>query len=239
MKFLGRSKRKSSEEPSHIPHESFDEGKRVWFESYGAPSVNANRWFIASMVLGAMVIVLTITIHEMMPLKTVVPYIVKVDDSGYVSADPAAAQQYQPGDPEKRYFIAKWVRQLYTIQHALTVSNLKNDYALLDGPAVHEFADWIRQDDPIGKLTQNSEYFRTVEINSVNFVSSSTALVRFTTKVIGADGHTVQNGRKERIATIEFEIVPPNTASEILFNPIGLHITNFDITEDVNKESQQ
>ncbi|HCA27220.1 MAG TPA: hypothetical protein DEP05_06200 [Betaproteobacteria bacterium] len=231
LKFPGRSRTLSP-----IPQESLDDGKRVFFEASGAPTVNGNRWFIVAMVLAASVTMLSIAIWRMLPLKSVMPYIVKVSDSGYVAADPAAAKKYVPGEREKRYFLAKWVRQVYLLDPSLTVKNLKDAWSITSGDAVAEFRGQIKKDNPIGKITNTPQNIRAVDINSVSFVGGNTSLVRFTTSERGSYGK--ERDVKHLIATIHFHCIPPQTASEILTNPIGLQITNFDITEDINNSQE-
>ncbi|MDE3021172.1 MAG: type IV secretion system protein [Pseudomonadota bacterium] len=229
MKFPGI---KHKDNLSPIPHENIGEGKKEWFEAFGAPTVNANRWFLISMALAVCLVALSIAFAHLFPLKTVVPYIVSVDQSGYVSADSATAQHYVPGEAEKRYFLAKWVRDLYTIDNTLTVQYLKDDYSVTMDKAIPEFKDFMHQDNPLQQLSDNPQTIRTVTINSVSFVSSSTALIRFVTEKRNADGSL--SNRTMRLAAIDFKIIPPTTAQEILTNPIGLFIDNFDITDDTN-----
>ena len=91
-----------------------------WFEVQGAPVVERNRYFM--MCLGLLLALMTAcaALVMMIPLKTVVPFVLERSEEGAVVPAPMTAQRFEPGMAEKRYFLAQWVRQLLTLDPHLT-----------------------------------------------------------------------------------------------------------------------
>lgn len=209
----------------------FDQARQMWFERWGAVAVERNRWFAAFLAALAAAAAMAVAIAAMMPLKTVVPYVVRVDDAGRASADPAGAQRYAPGEREIKYFLAEWARKLYTLDRNLTERWLQEAYAFTAERAVSEFTGWVERERPIAALAENPRLTRTVMVNSVSLLPNGVALIRLTTETRRSASE--QPVRSPVLITASYAVVEPKTEEQILRNPIGLYVTHFSAGEEV------
>ena len=224
-------KKPSVRDIGNVPNAAYEQAKQEWFERMGEPVVEKNRWFVVALVIG-LGLVASMTMNSMMlPLKTVEPYVINVNkDTGEVSASSVRAQQYKPAEPEKKYFLAKWIEQLITIDPGITEYNLRQAFALTRGKAIQEYTDFMNQTQPLRRLREEKTLTRQVRILSVAFVKDNIANVRFVAEERQAATTPVI---KRYAAIIHFEVVPPVTEKDIIFNPVGLFITHFAITEEI------
>lgn len=102
--------RKKHEELAQAPVTTWERVRRTWFESAGKVEVERNRFWLLNMMLGLAIAALAFTLYHMMPLKTVVPYIVRVDNvTGQVAVSPLDLKHYQVREREIRRFMAWWI----------------------------------------------------------------------------------------------------------------------------------
>ncbi len=207
--------------------------EQLWFEVQGAPVVERNRYFLICLGLLLALTAACIALAMMAPLKTVVPFVLEKVEEGAVVPAPMAAQQYQPGVPEKRYFIAQWARQLLTLDSHLTEQYLSEAYRVTRSKATVEFTDWIQRAGPMAELKRDPTLTRTVAISSVSLIQDQVALVRVAAERRNA-GNPIAN-REKFVLTIHFTTVPPKSEEELLSNPVGLFVTHFLVNTDLEK----
>jgi len=169
--------------PPSAPITAFERARIEWFERYGSAVVDKNRAYVLTVVLTCAIAALGFALASMTPLKTVVPYIIKVADNGSAVPVSGAAQNYQPGEPERRYFLAQWVSKLMTLDPFLTERNLIDASSLARGKAIQELADWVRLEKPIEAVRKDASLTRVVSINTVSFLDAGVALVRVSTEM--------------------------------------------------------
>ena len=214
------------------PLTAFEKARLVWFQLYGSAVVGSNRLFIVTLVVCITCIGQGIAIMSMLPLKTVVPYIVKVNNDGMVTSNPVEMSNYTPGDAEKKYFLSDWSVKLLTLDRYLTNKNLLDAYERVRDKATNEFADFVATNKPAEALKLDTQLTRGVKIRSVAFISEGAALVRLVTETRAGQGQSYI--RKNMIITVHYTLVPPKTEQEIFSNPIGMYITHFSLSEDLN-----
>jgi len=220
------------ETPTTANVNAFEKARREWYEKYGSSIVGSNRMFIVAMAMCLTCVVMCFTILRMMPLKTVTPYIVKVNGDGMVAANPIEMVSYQPGEAEKKYFLSEWVSKLLVLDKFLTNKNLLEAYDRVRDKAMNEFAEYVSTNKPAEALKLDPLLTRGVKIRSVAFIGDGAALVRVVTETRTGSGQSYT--RKNLILTMHFTLVPPKTEQEIFNNPIGLYVTHFDLSEDLN-----
>jgi type IV secretory pathway TrbF-like protein len=214
------------------PVTAFEKARIKWFEQYGSAVVGSNRMFFLAMSMVVAVVALCITIMMMMPLKTVQPYLVKVNADGMPTATPVAMESYRPGEAEKKYFLSDWAVKLLTLDRFLTNKNLLDAYARARDKAIPEFAEYVETNKPAEALRLDPNLTRIAKIRSVAFISDGAALVRAALETRSGKGQAIT--RKNVILTIHYSLIPPRTEQEIFDNPIGLYITHFALSEDLN-----
>lgn len=215
------------------PITAFPEARLGWYEHYGKWVVDSNRWFLGFLIASIVCFAQMIAIYKMLPLKTVVPYVIEVNKTtGAYQASNAAAQNYVAGENEKKYFLAKWAMKILKIDKSSTEKDLISAYAQLVDQAPAEIATWIESDQPLKRLAEDQTLTRDVHIKSVTFPSAEVALVRLTTdERSGRDQKLIV---KNRLITIHLKTIAPKDEDEIYINPIGLYVSHFSIVEDLS-----
>lgn len=200
------------------------------FERWGGAVVEANRWFIGFVLMCVVAIVQLYAITEMLPLKTVVPWLITVKDTGKIEGTPVEALKFTPDDNAKRYFLKEWTTKLFTLDRFLTEKYLIEAYSVVRGQANAEFRQFIDEKKPLIALRADPQLVQNITIRSVSFVQDMAALVRIRVETRSNTGLKFT----DKLVTVHFAVIPPKTEAEIYANPIGLYITHFAVSEDIN-----
>lgn len=215
----------------NAPLTAFQEAENRFFEIYGSSKVESSRWFVAFLAALSVIAMLGLALYNLTPLKTVVPYMVKVDSEVGAVAQVASAANFKPDASVKSYFLSQWVEQVMTLDPYQTQKNIKKAYSVTRDKANAEFTELLNTDKPIERLVGDQALTRVVKVNSVNPGSSDgIAFVRITTEERSGPGAVKT---KRYVFTIHYAIVPPQTEEEIRINPIGMFITHFVRSEEV------
>ena len=204
-----------------------------WFEIQGAAVVERHRYFVLTCFLSILVFLLGCVIWRMVPLKTVVPFILEKTPGGAVQVSTLRVRRFEPDEAEKRYFIAHWCQNIMVINASVTEATLLDAYRLTRGKAIVEFADWIKKTTPLKNLKDTPTLTRSVEISGVSLLESNVALVRLVTETRDLNHPSAQHS--PYLVTVNFSIVPPITEAEVFENPAGLFITHFQVSEDLEQ----
>lgn len=204
-----------------------------WFEVQGAAVVERHRYFVFSCFLSVIVFLLCCVIWRLIPLKTVVPFVLEKTPGGAVQVSALRVRRYEPDEAEKRYFIAHWCQNIMAINASITETTLTDAYRLTRGKAIIEFTDWIKKSAPLKILKETPTLTRSVEISGVSLLESNVALVRLVTETRDLNHPNAQHA--PYLITINFSIVPPISEAEVFENPAGLFITHFQVASDLEQ----
>jgi type IV secretory pathway component VirB8 len=196
-------------------------------------SVERNRWFLISLILGLGLLVSGVTLFGLFPLKRVVPFILNRTENGAMGIATTQVHPYQPDEAIKRYFLAQWVRQLLTLDPHLSSTNLASAYRLTRSKATVEFTDWVQRHQPLAELRKDPTLTRTVSISSISMIDEGAALVRVTTEERNVGNPMAL--RKKFVLTLHFAVVAPQQETDVLENPAGLLITHFLVNSDLEQ----
>jgi len=214
------------------PLTAYEKAQREWFERMGSPVVERARYFVLAAILGIAFSALVFTLASMMPLSQAVPYTVQVDKiTGEAVATRTAAQIYKPGNPEKQYFLTRWVRGLMELDANTTSKALTEVFDRTRGKATEEFTDYVAKTKPLVRIKTEPGLTRTVEIKSYSPINDQSVMVRFATEERAVGAPTL---RKNYVITIHYAIDPPKDEAAIMRNPLGLFVTHFAINEDMS-----
>jgi type IV secretion system protein VirB8 len=189
-------------------------------------------WQVAAVATTCCVMALT-ALMAITPLKTVAPYVIRVDNtSGVVDVVPLADRPTPPGEATTRYLLTTYVtaRERYIAELA------ENDYSLVGAMQVPRLNEryarsWDRSnaDSPLNLYRDGSSV--TVRIHSITALhgtadGAGVSQVRFTTIRRGAGGAVV---REERwIATIVHRYGEPSAdPQQRQMNPLGLRVAEY------------
>lgn len=223
----------AEETPNGTPPVVASQIGNPWFEIQGAAVVERHRYFVLSCFLSAIVFLLGCVIWRLVPLKTVVPFVLEKTPGGAVQVSALRVRRFEPDEAEKRYFIARWCQNIMVINASVTETTLSDAYRLTRGKAIVEFTDWIKKTTPLKILKETPTLTRSVEISGVSLLDSNVALVRLVTETRDLNHPNAQ--RSPYLVTINFSIVPPITEAEVFDNPAGLFVTHFQVASDLEQ----
>jgi len=205
-----------------------DPGVRLFAEMFGDPVVNNARLFVAMLVLGLVALAEACALWRLVPLRTVVPYLVQASADGVVSRV-VEARAYRPDANLVKAGLAAWVDQLMVLDAYRTRENLRRSTALLRGKAVAEHRAWIEAERPFERLLATPDLTRESQVGSVDASTPGIAFVFVTTtERVASRDPLVRRWR----FTVHYTLVAPSDEHEILTNPLGLAISHFERAQD-------
>lgn len=226
-----QAKAPTIEEVGNAPPTAYDRAKAEWAERNGNSTVNQSRLFVIAMGLLLLLGLLAYAMNQMLPLKTTIPYQITFDPStGNTEAKPIKIKDFSPTEVQRRYFLAKWVSNLLTIDPFLIERNLAEAFRISRGKAVDEFRTYLQSSQAVTRVQQDRSLVRTVDLSSLQFIGDGVAQARVVTRERTANA---VSDPKRFILTIHYGIEPPTTEAEMLSNPVGLFITHFAIAEEL------
>lgn len=209
----------------NAPLTAFAEAQTKFFEIYGSSKVEASRWFVFAMSGLLVIFMLGFAIYQMMPLKTIVPYMVVADRTRGAVAETVEASKFKPDESVRSYFLSKWIEKMRTLDPYLTEKNIKEAYLVTRDKASQEFTDYLREEKPIEQLVKDRSLTRTVNFITINpGKEDNIAFIRVSEETRSGVGKV---DIKRFMFTIHYVVTPPKTEEELRVNPIGIYVTHF------------
>ena len=151
----------------------------------------------------------------------VAAYYVPVDEIGRPGHVELVGNVYTPSSAAIIYFLSDWTRTMFAkpTDPIVAREDLLKDFSVLRGNAATSMNQWASANDPMKDL---GHVARTVAINAVLQRSGQSWQVDWTESTF-TDGSKSSDVKYTGLFTVE--TVPPTNQSELLANPLGLHIT--------------
>lgn len=179
---------------------------------------------------GVIAVAEAIAIMTMLPLKTVEPYVIRVDNStGYVDV----ARPLEDSGPitqqeaVAKHFIAQYVLARESHDWFMATHNYERVQALSADRVFSEYDRFIRSDQsPLEVLGRNRR--AEVTITNITFVGE-TAQVRFRKRIANIDGsNDVSIPERNWIATINYQFINERMRdSARLLNPLNFRVVSY------------
>lgn len=213
--------------PSDVAHDTM----RKYFETGAQPTIERNRWFLISIILAGALVAQAIAINMLFPLKQVEPYAIKKEAGGRLVVDETPIGKWTPDKDSIAYFLNQWANNVFDINRSTLDKTVRDASEIVIGSAVSQLRDLRLKDNPILLLRDNPIYNRSYEYKSINFIKDDVALIRF--KTIERKNDSVKE--VHYAMTITFTLIKPKTREQLIHNPAGLYVTNFNLTEESSK----
>ena len=221
--------------PSEAPETPYQLAKQEWDNRIGSAAAQAQNWRTCALALcGITAVVLAAFIVQSFK-STVTPYVVEVTRDGLVQAvGPATYANYQPSEAVVKYFLAQWVERVRSLPLDPVVAKDQwlKAYAYLRQSAATTLNEIAQREQPLDKLGQETV---SVHVENVVALSKNTYQVRWKETRYSKEGATKENRNMTGAFTVD--INPPSDQAELLKNPLGLFITQFSWSRDVNTAS--
>jgi len=214
--------------PDFAPGSIADDTARKYFEAGGRSQVQENRWFLIAVILALVLIIESIAISFLFPLKSIETIVVTKSDGGRLASDGTTVGNWVPENDAIAYFINKWCNSVFDVNRVTINGTIKESAEIAVGTAAAQLRELREKDNPLISLKNDPEYSRSYEYISINFIQDNVAFLRFKT--------ITRRGNIPQVSTfamrVTFTRVKPTTRSEVMKNPAGIFITSFNITEE-------
>lgn len=224
------------------------EENRSWYlDKYQHVLVQRNVLALITLVAIAAAVIATTTVYSLAPLKTVEPYLLKIDEkSGIVQkVEPITRNQYAANDAVDRYFVSKYIMSRESYNPSIVRYN-NNVVRVMSAPDVfyiyRGLVDPANDESPAAKLRNFG--VRDVRFKSVNYIQNPPLRgneERTPTKIMQARFTTTDRMPNNPdavvhwVATVSFEYAALKlNEEEQLINPIGFTVTTYQIQKEIN-----
>jgi type IV secretion system protein VirB5 len=224
------AKKVINEEIKIINEDPFLAGRKEAAERYGFLSKNAAQWRLMTIILLFLCVFCVVMIVRISASRTVVPYIIQVDSHGYeVAIAPVA-----PSKIDSRLVIARvgrYVKSLKTVYNDVQAQMELMNFVYLttpsNTPAQTRYIEYYQMNNP---MEISGKYQVLVTINSVLSLSEKKWQCEWTEQGLNKDsGNSVF--KKQYRGIFDVAINTPTNMKEILENPLGIFITDFNFSE--------
>jgi type IV secretion system protein VirB5 len=220
---------KRNEEARILNENPFLAGRTEAAERYGYLSKSAAQWRRISGALLVCCVICVLAVIYAAGRITVVPYIVQVDQHGYeVAIEPVSASRV-----DARLMIAhigRYVWSLKTVfndpEAQLHLMNFVYSTTPVNTSAEKKYQDYYAVSNPI--IIGETETIQ-VAVNSVLSMSGETWQAEWTEERFSTGGDKIS--AKHYRGIFSTAVVTPRTMQEILQNPLGIFITDFNFSE--------
>lgn len=210
--------------------EQYLEAARTWEYDRMRSAIQSRRvaWTVAAGAC-ALAVVAVGTIAMLMPLKTVVPYVIRVDRSTGETEIVTALKGPQPrtyDDAVNRYFIAQYVRLR---EGWLNDAARENAYTVMLMSQQAESGRYLASVESGNKNAPSNLYgdkgYVSIAIRTISYLSPTVAQVRFS-KVITMGQNTPVAQNWNAILTFKYTTAPEHEKDRNI-NPLGFQVVNY------------
>ena len=200
------------------------------------PRLEANRVTVLLLGSFAVNIALGIACAAMMPLKERIPYFVSSNkDTGLVQVSTLVASQFTPDAQNIKYFAAKFVRELLTIDPYRTKNEfLPSAKTMVLSKAKTQIEGFLTADNTLERMAKDPSLVRNVALQRITILPSAENVITAIVKLTTLSGNGVPTSVIKAM-TLHYVLQPIKSDAEALRNPIGFYVTQFTIDEEMGQ----
>ncbi len=182
-------------------------------------------------------IIATLVIFVLIPSKTVLPFLIQVDEKTGITQtiDPKSQREIVADEALRKYFVVKFVtaRESYNTtlldQYNETVRLMSNRSIFSQYRA--EVTSSSNRDSYIVQLAGNQ--VRQIDIKSVQFLDANRAQVRFSAIIEDKQSGRARGEPENFVALVKFRFANLDlNLNEMLINPLGFVVEEYRLDED-------
>lgn len=229
-------RRKKEEAPTSLaqqadaPEGLFKDPAHEFSEIYGSALVGQNRMFVVAGLFGLVAITAVIGMFLIAANNTAVLWTVEVTNEAGIVKRPVKIENIRPNQAVVKAELAKFIVNIFVIDKALTPRNFKDANVMTSGLGTTKFSNFRISENIAARLVKEPDMTRLVKVASVDLSQAGIAFVFLTTEE--TRGALTGIAPAKWRVTLKYEMTPPKTEDEILINPLGLFITDLNITQE-------
>ena len=202
----------------------YQDGQKAWNGLIGEARLQAASWRLVAFSTIFLCIVLTYGLITQATKSKIVPYMVRVNSDGSAQAAGPVTDQYQPQQPELKYFLSQFIQKVRTIPTDPVVfkQNWLSAYSFLRPAAALKMTGIVNQEGPASLIGTET---REVDLTSILSITNNSYQIRWQETSYAADGSRQAQVNLSGIFTIE--MFTPTDEKTLTVNPLGLYIKDF------------
>lgn len=200
-------------------------------------SVVVHRKIMGLIAMGSLgcTLMLAMVISQLIPLKTIEPYVLQIDSrTGFTQVvDPVTAQQLTANQAVNDFFIVQYIRSregynAQDLMHNVNIVRLMSENTRV----YNDFMAAANPNNPQSPITRlGGGGTRSIRFKSITYIGPQTIQARV---LISEKPDKMPPTEYHRIILLRFEYVKMNlTTEERYLNPLGFRVTEYQINEDV------
>lgn len=208
--------------------QSYFDNARRWEQDLLLSAQRSKRiaWIVAASAC-ALAVVSVGAVAALAPLKTVEPFVIRVDNSTGIVETVAALKETPARYDEAvtKYFLARYVRAREGFSAAEAETNFRAVSLLSAAPEQARFAAWYRGSNPESPQVLHGRLgVATVRVKAISLLTDNVASVRYLTESRKGD----ETRTTHWIATLTFAYVnAPMASTDRLINPLGFQVSEY------------
>lgn len=213
------------------PVTPYQKAQAEWDRREGDARKQAMNWRLSAMISGLACLVLIFGLIYQSAKATVIPYVVQINSDGVVqSIGPAHQENYQPQEPEIKYFLNQLVTKARSLplDTVIAKKNWMDVYAFLRESAAQKMNTALKETNMVGRLGAETSQ---VEVTVVVPMSPNSYQVRWKETRYDLQGNVQEVTKMTGLFTIEF--APPRNEKALAVNPLGLFIKDFSWSKEI------
>ncbi|WP_455478044.1 virB8 family protein [Bartonella sp. B10] len=188
-----------------------------------------------TVLFGLMTVALALAVAALTPLKTIEPFVIRVDNSTGI-VDAISALKETPNDYDEaitRYFAGKYVRAREGFQSSEAQNNFRMVSLLSSLEEQNRFARWYSGSNPESPQNVYRNMIVRITIKSISFLSKDLIQVRYYKTVREPAG---KEDISHWVSILNFSYINARISTEDrLINPLGFQVSEYRSDPEVIK----
>lgn len=209
------------------PTSPYQRAQQEWDMRIGSSRVQARNWRICALISLLVSVALAWGLVFVLTSHKEKIFIAEVTKEGRVVNVSRLAVKYQPNEAQKEYFIIHFIELIrtLTLDPVAVKQNWINAYNFLSNRGAERFNKYFKESNLVALLGKKTI---TVQITDINPVTPATMNVRWTETTVNTNGQ--EESKKNYSGVFTIALKQPTTRAEILRNPLGIYIVDFNIS---------
>ncbi|CAL7962570.1 type IV secretion system protein TrbF [Gammaproteobacteria bacterium] len=209
------------------PITPYQRAQQEWDLRIGSSRAQARNWRICTFFSLLIAIALAWGLVFVLTSHKEKIFIAQVTTEGRVVNVSPLVVRYQPNEAQKEYFITHFIElvRTLTLDPVAVKQNWINAYSFLSSRGGERFNTYFKENNLVSLLGKKTI---TLQITDINPVSTNTMHVRWTETTINTNGQ--EEGKKNYSGIFTIVTKQPTTREEILRNPLGIYIVDFNVS---------
>lgn len=213
------------------PETPYQRAAQVWDERIGSARVQARNWRYMAFGSLALAAGFSAALVWQSANGSIVPWVVQVDRLGQAQAVGPALADYQPGDPQIAFYLARFIEQVRSIpaDPVIVRQNWLRAYDFTTQGGALALSGYARANDPFTKVGKQQV---AVDVSSVIRASPASFRIAWAERRY-EDGSLASTERWSAILTIVVQ--PPRDADTLRKNPLGIYINAINWSKELGQ----